>query len=73
MENPIKMDDLGVSLFLETPICTSYYVYPKVTPQVSNLTSIQVVLQGIFFKTALLPVLSPCRRKAKARRQLRIA
>jgi len=21
MENPIKMDDLGVSLFLETPIC----------------------------------------------------
>ena len=26
MENPIKMDDLGVPLFLETPICslTSY-------------------------------------------------
>ena len=23
MENPIKMDDLGVPLFLETPICTS--------------------------------------------------
>ena len=22
MENPIKMDDLGVPLFLETPICT---------------------------------------------------
>ena len=21
MENPIKMDDLGVPLFLETPIC----------------------------------------------------
>ena len=21
MENPIKMDDLGVALFLETPIC----------------------------------------------------
>ena len=21
MENPIKMDDLGVTLFLETPIC----------------------------------------------------
>ena len=66
MENPITMDDLGVPLLLETPICT-------VTPQVSNLTSIQVVLQGIFFKTALLPVLSPSQRKAKARRQLRIA
>ena len=25
MENPIKMDDLGVPLFLETPI---YYIYP---------------------------------------------
>ena len=24
MENPIKMDDLGVSLFLETPIYLSY-------------------------------------------------
>ena len=28
MENPIKMDDLGVPLFLETPICMCicYYV-----------------------------------------------
>ena len=25
MENPIKMDDLGVPLFLETPICASEY------------------------------------------------
>ena len=24
MENPIKMDDLGVPLFLETPICHMY-------------------------------------------------
>ena len=24
MENPIKMDDLGVPLFLETPICMYY-------------------------------------------------
>ena len=24
MENPIKMDDLGVPLFLETPICSRY-------------------------------------------------
>ena len=25
MENPIKMDDLGVPLFLETPICLSRF------------------------------------------------
>ena len=25
MENPIKMDDLGVPLFLETPICSSIF------------------------------------------------
>ena len=28
MENPIKMDDLGVPLFLETPICLIFI--PKV-------------------------------------------
>ena len=27
MENPIKMDDLGIPLFLETPIFT--YIYHK--------------------------------------------
>ena len=27
MENPIKMDDLGVPLFLETPICIYIYTY----------------------------------------------
>ena len=29
MENPIKMDDLGVPLFLETPICpiNMYTIY----------------------------------------------
>ena len=27
MENPIKMDDLGVPLFLETPIC--HYFRPE--------------------------------------------
>ena len=26
MENPIKMDDLGVPLFLETPILLQYYI-----------------------------------------------
>ena len=25
-ENPIKMDDLGVPLFLETPTCWRYYI-----------------------------------------------
>ena len=29
MENPIKMDDLGVPLFLETPI--SYFLYCRVS------------------------------------------
>ena len=29
MENPIKMDDLGVPLFLETPILVKYYVLPS--------------------------------------------
>ena len=28
MENPIKMDDLGVPLFLETPIHTSFHLFP---------------------------------------------
>ena len=27
MENPIKMDDLGVPLFLETPIYSSYGLF----------------------------------------------
>ena len=27
MENPIKMDDLGVQLFLETPILPNYHPY----------------------------------------------
>ena len=27
MENPIKMDDLGVPLFLETPIYTKAYPF----------------------------------------------
>ena len=29
MENPIKMDDLGVPLFLETPIYTSGLVFDR--------------------------------------------
>ncbi len=37
MENPIKMDDLGVLLFLETPICQHpEYHIPKNTPKVSE-------------------------------------
>ncbi len=28
MENPIKMDDLGIPLFLETPICHNYELLP---------------------------------------------
>ena len=33
MENPIKMDDLGVPLFLETPI---YPIYKKVISSLFN-------------------------------------
>ena len=35
MENPIKMDDLGVPLFLETPICAmvkSRYIGDRLIP-----------------------------------------
>ena len=27
MENPIKINDLGVPLFLETPICVYIFIY----------------------------------------------
>ena len=30
MENPIKMDDLGVPLFLETPISTQELGFPAI-------------------------------------------
>ena len=38
MENPIKMDDLGVPLFLETPIWGFYFPtlgagYPAIAPK----------------------------------------
>ena len=34
MENPIKMDDLGVPLFLETPLCFSFlgFIDHPITP-----------------------------------------
>ena len=35
MENPIKMDDLGVPLFLETPIC--WNEFPKKKPQLPEI------------------------------------
>ena len=31
MENPIKMDDLGVPLFLETPMCCPTHPFPEAT------------------------------------------
>ena len=36
MENPIKMDDLGVPLFLETPICIYWWKTCSVTCSVSR-------------------------------------
>ena len=38
MENPIKMDDLGVPLFLETPIYI--YIYISIHIHMSNPTSL---------------------------------
>ena len=32
MENPFKMDDLGVSLFLETPVCTYLPIHLPLKP-----------------------------------------
>ena len=33
MENPIKMDDLGVPLFSETPIYIHIYIYIYISPR----------------------------------------
>ena len=33
MENPIKIDDLGVPLFLERPVCIQEEVSPRVFPK----------------------------------------
>jgi len=45
MENPIKMDDLGVPLFLETSI---YPIHGKWNKSSSNLTSYsQLTIHGI--------------------------
>ena len=37
MENPIKMDDLGVPLFLETPKCI---LYPKLDDQIGSIDTV---------------------------------
>ena len=39
MENPIKMDDLGVQLFLETPIYLGMSPFPVVTKFPTYLAS----------------------------------
>ena len=56
MENPIKMDDLGVPLFSETPTCkhtcilyTSFYFY--VYLNVFHHSGIKHVLYLIFWDT----------------------
>ena len=38
--NPIKMDDLGVPLFLETPIYTFWKVDSKLTPMADLLKGV---------------------------------
>ncbi len=44
MENPIKMDDLGVPLFLETPRC--FYVFEPCPGTISSINS-TAILQGV--------------------------
>ena len=62
MENPIEMDDLGVPLFLETPICF-YIRSPKTLPALSEtvlsfvfvmFTAPQAALREHFLSVALL-------------------
>ena len=38
MENPIKMDDLGIPLFLETPICNFPRLWHKLQVVTTNTT-----------------------------------
>ena len=45
MENPIKIDDLGVSLFLETPIYI-YTIYGGILQAASLLTLGSLDLKG---------------------------
>ena len=54
MENPIKIDDLGVPIFLETPICPKN---PRLDPPMDgwmNLYSLGVVSFWVQKKTALV-------------------
>jgi len=46
MENPVKMDDLGVPLFLETPILQTLETPPKINFLLPAVTS----LRSLFFK-----------------------
>ena len=49
MENPIKMDDLGVPLFLETPIYI--YIYIFVNMCVSIIATIHDLLSNVGWPT----------------------
>ena len=63
MENPIKMDDLGVPLFLETPIYLRYilcilrqsylqrYIQCSITPKVRKLLEVRVNPPHVSHKT----------------------
>ena len=44
MENPIKMDDLGVSLFLETPMLKIFGVFFVV--EISSCSFFQAAVRG---------------------------
>ena len=66
MENPIKMDDLGVPLFLETPIYDIRILFRGIFPICPNLNIIYLL--PIFFQhtnfgpVAFVPVRRSCMR-----------
>ena len=58
MEIPIKMDDLGVPPFKETPICFFFFVWQVVE---GKRTSVDLLLKKIRCGLALLASASQCR------------
>ena len=52
MENPIKMDDLGVPLFLETPICCHFTLSSKEAME-------KILMRWSFCPASIFPVFHP--------------
>ena len=52
MENPIKMDDLGVPLFLETPICFQFL--PRKLGKIQKRGGFHQLVTSVFLPEELL-------------------